>query len=148
MGGLLPVILFRAAKIAVEISAKRLAVNVCVVSWPDMPDGIEDRDADVWEPLLAIADLAGGDWPERARRAAVALVAAAAVDHKQSLGIQLLADLRTVFGDDEVMATETILEQLDALEESPWGDLRGKPLDARGLASRLRKYEVHPRVSG
>lgn len=110
-----------------------------------MPDGVEDRDADVWEPLLAVADLAGGGWPIRARRAAVALVAAAAVDDKQSLGIQLLADLRTVFGDAEVIATEAILDELHKLEESPWGDLRGKPLDARGLASRLRKYEVHPK---
>ena len=38
-----------------------------LITWPDMPDGIEDRNADVWEPLLAIADLAGGEWPERAR---------------------------------------------------------------------------------
>ena len=40
-----------------------------------MPAGVEDRDADVWEALLAVADAAGGDWPERARAAAVALVA-------------------------------------------------------------------------
>jgi Protein of unknown function (DUF3631) len=116
------------------------------LAWPEMPDGIEDRNADVWEALLAIADLAGGEWPKRARRAAVALVTAAAVDDKQSLGIQLLADLRIVFGDADAMFTETILEKLHALEESPWGDLRGKSLDARGLAGRLRKYEVHPKT--
>jgi hypothetical protein len=40
------------------------------------------------------------------------------------------------------MATETILEKLHALEESPWNDLRGKQLDARGLAGKLKKYEV------
>src|SRR3546814_17356925 len=34
----------------------------------DLPEGIEDRDADVWEPLIAIADAAGGKWPEAARR--------------------------------------------------------------------------------
>ena len=114
-----------------------------LINWPEMPYGIEDRNADVWEALLAIADLAGGDWPARARRAAVTLVAAAAADSGQSLGIQLLADLRTVFGDAEVMATEEILEKLHKLEESPWADIRGKALDNRGLASRLRKYEVH-----
>ena len=117
-----------------------------MITWPEMPYSIEDRNADVWEALLAIADLAGGEWPTRARRAAVALVTAAAVDDKQSLGIQLPADLRTVFGDAEVMATETIREKLHALEESPWADLRGKPLDARGLASRLRRYEVKPQT--
>ena len=35
-------------------------------TWPTMPDGIEDRNADVWESLLSIADAAGGDWPKQA----------------------------------------------------------------------------------
>lgn len=113
---------------------------------PPMPDGIVDRDADVWEPLIAIADEAGGSWPERARVAAGALVA----DSKRgtpSLGIKLLADLRTVFSadpDNDQLSTESILAALHQMEESPWGDLRGKALDARGLAQRLRKYDVKP----
>jgi hypothetical protein len=49
-----------------------------------------------------------------------------------------------VFGDEAAMHTETILGKLNALEYAPWGDLRGKALDARGLATRLRKYDVHP----
>lgn len=48
-----------------------------VTTWPDLPDGINDRDADLWEPLIAIADSIGGEWPARARDAALALVAAA-----------------------------------------------------------------------
>jgi hypothetical protein len=118
------------------------------LGWPDMPDGIEDRNADVWEALLAVADLAGDDWPDRARGAAVALVAVAA-DQRQSLGIQLLTDLRTVFmfGNVEVMATETILDRLHRLEESPWNTLlHGRPLDARGLANKLRRYEIKPKT--
>jgi hypothetical protein len=111
-------------------------------NWPEMPDGIEGRNADVWEPLLAVADLAGGDRPARARVAAVTLVADLA-GGKQTLGVQLLADLRGVFGDEPAMHTETILVKSNALEDGPWGDLRGKPLDARGLASRLRKYASH-----
>lgn len=111
-------------------------------AWPTMPDGVADRDADVWEALLAVADAAGDDWPTRARVAAVALVAdsKAAVP---SLGVRLLADVRTVFGDNDVMATEDILTALTALEESPWADLYGKALNARGLAQRLGKYQVH-----
>ncbi len=54
-------------------------------AWPAMPDGIEDRNADVWEPLLDVAD---GTWPERARLAAVALVADLQ-ERKESLGIRL-----------------------------------------------------------
>ena len=41
---------------------------------PSMPAGIEDRNADVWEPLFALADIAEVGWPKRARGAAVALV--------------------------------------------------------------------------
>jgi hypothetical protein len=110
-------------------------------AWPDMPDGITDRDADVWEALLAVADAAGGDWPERARVAAVALVALSK-ESTPSLGVRLLADLRTVFGTAEVMSTEDLLSALHALEEAPWSDLQGKPLNARGLGTRLRQYGV------
>jgi hypothetical protein len=109
--------------------------------WPVMPDGIEDRNADVWEALLAVADAAGGDWPERARVAAVALVADSKGD-QGSLGIRLLRDLRAVFGEHEALSTETILSSLIAMDEAPWGDLRGRPLNARGLAQRLRGYGV------
>jgi hypothetical protein len=111
--------------------------------WPDLPDGIDDRDADVWEARLAVADLAGGEWPERARVAAVALVADSQ-DGRQTLGIQLLKDLRTVFGDEPAMHTRTILEKLHDIDDAPWFDLKGKPLDERGLAFRLRKYEIKP----
>lgn len=116
---------------------------------PDMPDGVTDRPADVWEPLLAVADSAGGDWPDRARAACQTLTAPTAAT--ASLGIQLLADARTVFGlrhaDDEgpdVLRTEDILTRLRDLPEAPWADLRGKPLDSRGLAYRLRRYEAGP----
>lgn len=115
-------------------------------AWPKLPDRIEDRDADVWEPLLALADAAGGHWPDTARCSAVALVAAAAAK-EGGLGVRLLADLRTVFataGEDR-MPTGAILEALRELDESPWGDLRGKVLDSRNLARRLGKYEVRPK---
>ena len=111
-------------------------------AWPELPAGIEDRDGDVWEPLIAVADAAGGDWPRRARVAAVALVA----DSKEStpsLGIRLLADLRAVFGEADAMATGSILSALHGLDEAPWAELvGGKPLNARGLARRLAEYGV------
>jgi Protein of unknown function (DUF3631) len=108
---------------------------------PAMPEGVTDRAADVWEPLLAIADLAGEPWPERARVAAVTLVTDAMVA-SPSLGIRLLSDLRTVFGERETMATVDIIGLLTTLDEAPWGDLKGKPLDARRLANLLRQYDV------
>lgn len=123
-------------------------------AWPDMPPEVQDRDADVWEPLLAVADAVGGDWPSRARVAAVALVAESK-ESTPSLGIRLLSDLRTVMADADTMTTESILKRLTGLEpyayaegqpvhldEAPWADIYGKPLNARGLAMRLREYGI------
>lgn len=114
-----------------------------LIRWPELPEGIEDRNADVWEALVAVADLAGGEWPDRARVAAVSLVAQSQ-DRTGSLGVMLLRDLRTVFGDVDRLPTETILERLHLIDESPWADIRGKALDARGLARRLSRYQPDP----
>ena len=110
-------------------------------AWPQMPDGITDRPADVWEPLLAVADAAGGQWPERARRACVELVAAVAEDDRASLGVKLLTDLRDqVFPGETAVSTVEILHILNAMEDAPWGDLDGRPLNARGLSRMLGEY--------
>ena len=115
------------------------------IEWPELPPGIEDRDADVWEALIVVANMAGGDWPDRGRAAAVALVAASK-EAEPSLGIRLLADTRIAFGDAEQLATTTLIHALRELPESPWNDLKGRPLDERRLAARLRQYGIKPRV--
>jgi hypothetical protein len=112
--------------------------------WPDMPAGVTDRPADVWEPLLMVADLAGGDWPELARAACTALVGGAQ-DDAASAGVRLLADLRAVFGGADAVSTETALSALRKLDEAPWGDWYGHALTARELAKLLRPYGVAPR---
>lgn len=129
----------RIAAWAESIAARATAAR------PEMPAGIEDRNADIWEALLAIADIAGGDWPKVARVAAVTLVTLAR-EANLSLGIRLLADLYTVFTDQNVMATDAILSALTSLPESIWGEINGKPLNDRGLATRLRKYSIKPKV--
>lgn len=111
---------------------------------PEIAQGVDDRDADCWEPLIAIADAAGGEWPSRARAAALNLVARAS-EQTQTIGVQLLADLYSVFGGVAKLWTETILNRLQNLPESPWADIKGKPLTDRGLASKLRKYGVKSR---
>ncbi|MET7633888.1 DUF3631 domain-containing protein [Streptomyces sp. NPDC005245] len=109
--------------------------------WPEMPEGVTDRPADVWEPLLSVADAAGGDWPERARTACVELVNAARADDKGSLGIRLLTDLRDyVMAGIDRMPTVAILDRLCALDEAPWADMSGRPLDSRSLAKMLGEY--------
>lgn len=139
----------RTELVTAEALAGRLAAwaesiaDTITDTWPEMPEGIRDRDADVWESLLAVADAAGEQWPHVARVAAVALVA----DAKRStpsLGIQLLADLRKAFDGADSMSTASILAALHNMHESPWGDLKGKPLDERGLSRRLRPYGIAP----
>jgi hypothetical protein len=108
---------------------------------PPMPAGITDRNADCWEPLLAIADIAGNDWPERARKAACYLTGAAADDTLTS-GIELLAHIRDAFLNADRIWSSTLIERLCGRDESPWADIKGKPLNDRDLADRLRPYRI------
>jgi hypothetical protein len=121
------------------------AIGDVINQWPEMPPGVRDRDADVWEALLAVADAAGGAWPQRARDAAVALVAASK-ESSPSLGLKLLSDIRDVFGSADKLPTKALLERLHAVAESPWADIKGKPLNDAGLARRLEGYGVRPKV--
>lgn len=107
---------------------------------PDTP--LEDRAADTWEPLLAVADAAGGDWPARARAAAVTLAgeqdqADAEVSHK----IRLLGDIRDLFTEFTVsfLPSQELVNRLRAVEDAPWSDLT-----ATMLAERLRDYGIKP----
>jgi 5S rRNA maturation endonuclease (ribonuclease M5) len=108
---------------------------------PVMPDGVRDRPAEVWEAILAVADLAGGDWPDRARAACRHFVLDSDPD-ELSFGARLLRDIRTVFGDcDRVFSTD-VVTALTSDPESEWRDLWGKPLDQNRLAKELKRYGV------
>lgn len=110
---------------------------------PELPEALDDRAADGWEPLFAIADLAGGDWPERSRRAAIVL-AQARDDHDDSYDILILEDVKQIFLDSKVerISTADLLRALEKLEESPWADWHGKSLTARGLARLLAPHGI------
>ncbi len=114
-------------------------------AFPLLPEVITDRKAEAWKPLIAIADAAGGTWSKRARVASVADVAATR-ERVPTLGIRLLSDIREAFKEKNILATSDLLEILNSMDEAPWGDLRGKPLDSRGLAMRLKKYGVVPKT--
>jgi hypothetical protein len=110
-------------------------------AWPELPEGIEDRDADIWEPILAIADAAGGHWPETARAAAVVMVAKAK-EKPATLGIKLLADIRTVMAGADRISTIDLLEGLHGIETAPWANIKGEAIDSRFLAKVLAKYDI------
>jgi hypothetical protein len=109
---------------------------------PAMP--VEDRAADTWEPLVAIADHAGRDWPARARAACQALTA----DHDNTtdvpLRIRLLIDCRTAITDLPAIATADLLDQLKTDPEAPWATYGPSPngLTAMKLGAMLREYDI------
>lgn len=112
---------------------------------PDLPDGVADRAAEIWEPLVALADEAGGHWPETAR-AACAHFVLHATDQSSSPGVRLLADLRALFThhDTDRLPTKALLADLVAMEEAPWGDFDGRQLDGRRMARELARFGVSP----
>jgi hypothetical protein len=111
---------------------------------PAMPEGVTDRAAECWEPLLAVADAAGGEWPDRARAAAVHFVQGGR-DETTSPGVELLEHIHDAFTGVDAMWTETLLATLHERPESPWKDIRGKPLNDRGLAKRLKGHCIRSR---
>jgi Protein of unknown function (DUF3631) len=112
---------------------------------PTMPEGVTDRSAEIWEPLLAIADTAGGHWPHTARNACRHFVLNTGLP-LTSPGVRMLADLRDLYTRHQTdrLPTKIILTELLNLDEAPWGDLQGKPLDARRLSRELCRYGVRP----
>lgn len=112
---------------------------------PELPEEISDRDQDLWEPLIAIADTVGGRWPKLARETARYLVQLSK-QKQATLGVQLLGDIRQVFATDDRLSTQKLLDRLHELETSPWGNLRGEPIDARFLARQLREYEIESKT--
>jgi hypothetical protein len=119
-----------------EVYAEQLADRE-----PDVPEGIRDRAADCWEPLLAIADLAGGPWPERARTAA-SFISNGHEAKDQSMGVRLLAAIRDVFNGDRMWSAD-LCAALNSLDEESWGGWNdGKGIQPRDLARRLRAFGV------
>lgn len=114
---------------------------------PAVPEVLHDRAADNWRPLLAIAGQAGGEWPEQARRAALALSGAMA-EGDSANGILLLSDLRDLFAGREAdrLPSADIVRTLAAREDSPWAECKaGKPISQVQLANLLKPYGVAPR---
>lgn len=113
---------------------------------PAIPEGIADRAADIWEPLLAIADLAGGEWPQRARAAATLILQGRVADDL-SLGVQLLADIKATMGIANRMSSAQMIAALNELDEAGWGGWHdGKGMTARDLARRLKPYGIRSKV--
>ena len=112
---------------------------------PVMPDGVTDRSAEIWEPLIAIADAAGDHWPDTAR-AACAYFVHTHLPSADSIGIELLADLRELFtaASTDRLASRDIVAALLTMDDALWSAVADQPLVPRRLARELAQYGVRP----
>ena len=113
---------------------------------PPVPAELHDRAADNWRPLLAIADLAGGDWPARARRAALKLSGADAGEGDTTSTL-LLEDIRMLFRERDVdrLKSEGVTTALSTMLDRPWPTFdRGRPISPAGIARLLKPYGITP----
>jgi hypothetical protein len=115
---------------------------------PALPDQLSDRQWDICEPLLAIADVAAGVWPKHAR---AALIRVCLQEEDVSIRIKLLADLKSVFGarNADRLPTEEILSELVSIADSPWAlmwadDLKFNITKAAAKLARMLKGYKRP----
>ena len=120
---------------------------------PALPEQLTDRQQDITEPLIAIADLAGGKWPDSARNALIKLCLQGG--NVVSVGVQLLGDIKTIFdqADTDKLPTLDILNKLVAIDgDRPWAawwldDIKYEKAQkpATRLAKLLKPYGIKSR---
>jgi len=113
---------------------------------PAIPEGLTNRAADIWEPLLVLADLAGGSWPAAAREAAIGATTRA--EEHSPIG-SLLLDIFMAFSlaKADRLFTRDLVAALGVGEERPWWQLtRGRPVTEMWLSAQLRPYGIRPRT--
>lgn len=122
--------------------------NILSDCWPEPPEGIEDRAAELWEPLLAVGEVVGGVWAERARTACRVLALGEPEDEDTEPDTpveMLLADMASVFMGDDRLATRTIVERLQLLPNSPWTRYPNVIAASKEIAAMLEPRGVAPR---
>jgi putative DNA primase/helicase len=119
------------------------------IAKPAIPAALNDRSAENWLPLLAIAEVAGAEWPDMALKAIATLNPSE--DDDDSVITTLLITLRALFkkrkltGDDDLFPTLELVDALNGDKESPWADWReGKGISPEKLRSLLKRFQVKP----
>ncbi|MDD2898399.1 MAG: DUF3631 domain-containing protein [Desulfuromonadaceae bacterium] len=114
---------------------------------PDLPSSLNDRAQDNWEPLLAIAMIAGGGWYKTGT--ATALKLAGGESHSLSIGTELLADIQEIFEHKKVdrISTAELIKELIADDEKPWNTYnKGFQIKPRQIADKLKGYGIHSKT--
>ena len=93
-----------------------------------------------------MAEVAGGDWPERGA-AAFAKLTGASDTEAQGVGVMLLSDIRAVFSERDVkrMFSKTLVAALIAMRDHPWPEAhRGREISETWLARKLASFGITP----
>jgi putative DNA primase/helicase len=114
---------------------------------PQLPETAFNRVADNWRPLFAVAEVAGGDWPNRAREAFTRLTSTDDLEAR-GIGTTLLADIADIFtasNIDKIFSAQ-LCDELAAIEGRPWAEWgrQRKPISKNQLATQLRRFSVSP----
>jgi putative DNA primase/helicase len=110
---------------------------------PELPHNLHDRAQDNWEPLLAIAGVAGGAWPELSVKAALKL--SGNDSPSMTVGTELLSDIQEIFNEKQVdrISTTDLIKALCADDEKSWATYnRGKSISPRQVSSRMKDYGI------
>ncbi|RII26682.1 MAG: DNA primase [Geobacter sp.] len=111
---------------------------------PVLPEKLNDRAQDNWEPLLAIAMVAGGEWFKSGTAAALKL--SGSDGENRTIGTELLSDIQEIFTEQKLdrISTADLIKALCADDEKTWATYnRGFPIKPRQLASKLKGYGIH-----
>ncbi len=114
---------------------------------PFVPQELNDRAGDNWEPLLAIAHVVGGPWPDRIRAAAIVLSCDETADDDATVGVMLLSDAWQIFTDMGVdkLRSKELVAALVELEDRPWPEWRrGNPITPTSISRLLKPYGIAP----
>lgn len=121
--------------------------EVLAKGWNDMPEVLDDRSQDNWEPLLAIANCLGPTVYEKAVEAAISIQAE--TEPPKSASNQLLTDIREVLKEKSglYIPSANLLEALNQHTDMDWCRYNnGHPLTSRQLAKYLNAYGIKPKT--
>jgi hypothetical protein len=108
-----------------------------------MPPELFNRTGDNWCGLFSIAEAAGGEWPERAKQAAMEEIS----EEDSNRALQLLEAIWQIFAEKKVvrMHTSALLQALVSVEEAPWKDANnGREIDGYWLREKLHAFLPQP----
>lgn len=139
-------------KVSLDFNNKRLNLRRKLKRWavdnaerlkqvtPVIPETGNNRAEDNWTPLLSIAELAGGVWPGRTRKAMLDIEKVSDTETTRQI---LLRDIKTIFDGLDKISSKELIENLVEIEDHPWSDWsRGKPLTPNGLARLLKPFGI------